>query len=599
MDIQLSAQQQAVVDCTEPRIVVKACPGSGKTFSVAARMAKLLCESNLSRHQGIAAISFTNTACEVIQKELKETFGYANIGYPSFIGTIDSFINMYIFLPYAHLVMGCDCRPEIVGTEFNKWFDYDSAQTRYIRGKHGERIITSCDVNYYFDLISFGLNDQLLRLAPYQAYHFGKADWENPNKKDGSPKKIISELKEMKWKHFNAGKVNQADAIYFTFRILDKYPSIAQNIVRRFPILIIDEAQDATELQMAIIDKLSQHGADSIMLIGDPDQAIFEWNTANPHLFMEKYKSMDWYSLDLSENRRSSEKICQLANRFSGNAMSSIAADKDYAEKPCLKGHLSTSESVNQITDNFIEKCKEIGLNESEYAIVFRGQSFGATYFGLANNDNSDVSRQSSPWKNGYYGVRDIVYGKYLIDQGKYTEGLSLIEKGYYKITKQVRYVSTSTMRMEIAEVGFRSHREKMISFIQRLPSTNKTLLDWITELKQEGIDLTVELGKANISIESLFRASNHQLKQERSYLRTIHSVKGMTLEAILVFLSKKAVQTNYTTILNDSVRYCIHNNEELRIVYVACTRPKKLLWIAVPSDDVECWRNKLFLEHN
>lgn len=55
MDVQLSAQQQAVVDCTEPRIVVKACPGSGKTFSVAARMAKLLQENNLSRHQGIAA----------------------------------------------------------------------------------------------------------------------------------------------------------------------------------------------------------------------------------------------------------------------------------------------------------------------------------------------------------------------------------------------------------------------------------------------------------------------------------------------------------------------------------------------------------------
>ena len=321
MDIQLSAQQQAVVDCNEPRIVVKACPGSGKTFSVAARMAKLLQENNLSRHQGIAAISFTNTACEVIQKELKETFGCRNIDYPSFIGTIDSFINTYIFLPYAHLVMGCNYRPEIVGTTFNKWFDYDPTQTRYIRGKLGERIITSRDANYYFDLISFGLNDQLLRLAPYQAYHIGKADWDNPNKKDGSPKKVISELKEMKWKHFNAGKVNQADAIYFTFRILDKYPSIAQNIVRRFPILIIDEAQDTTELQMAIIDKLSQCGAESIMLIGDPDQAIFEWNTANPHLFMEKYNSPDWHSLDLSENRRSSEKICQLANHFSGNEM--------------------------------------------------------------------------------------------------------------------------------------------------------------------------------------------------------------------------------------------------------------------------------------
>lgn len=595
MAIQLSSQQRAIVDCTEPRIVVKACPGSGKTFSVAARMAKLLGENNLSRHQGIAAISFTNTACEVIQKELKETFGYADIGYPSFIGTIDSFINTYIFLPYAHLIMGCDCRPEIVGTEFNKWHDYDPTQTRYIRGKHGERIITSRDANYYFDLISFGINGQLLRLAPYQAYHFGKADWENPNKKDGSPKKIISELKEMKWKHFNAGKANQADAIYFTFRILDEYPSIAQNIVRRFPILIIDEAQDTTELQMAIIDKLSQYGADSIMLIGDPDQAIFEWNTANPRLFMEKYNSQDWHSLDLSENRRSSEKICQLANRFSGNAMSSIATDKDYAESPCLEKHFNTSESVNQIADNFIEKCKEIGLSESEYAIVFRGQSFGATYFGVVNNDNSDVARQNSPWKNGHYGVRDIVYGKYLIDQGKYSNGLALIEKGYYKTKKQVRYVSLSTIRKEIADIGFRCYRKELLDLIQKLLSTNNTLSNWIAELQQEGINLPIELDKANVSIESLFRTSNHQLRHVRPYLKTIHSVKGMTLEAILVFLSKKAVHTNYTTILNDSVRYNIHNNEELRIVYVACTRPKKLLWIAVPFDDIECWRNRLF----
>lgn len=595
MDIQLSAQQQAVVDCNKPRIVVKACPGSGKTFSVAARMARLLCENNLSRHQGIAAISFTNTACDVIKKELKETFGYPNVSYPSFIGTIDSFINTYIFLPYAHLVMGCDCRPEIVGTEFNKWDDYDSTQTRHIRDKSGRNIIVSRDANYYFDLISFGLNDQLLRLAPYHAYHFGKADWENPNKKEGSPKKIISELKEMKWKHFNAGKVNQADAIYFTFRILDKYPAIAHNIVHRFPILIIDEAQDTTELQMAIIDIFSQCGAESIMLIGDPDQAIFEWNTANPRLFMEKYNSPNWHSLDLLENRRSSESICRLANRLSGNEMQSIANDKDYTECPLLLGYANTPQSVNQITDNFIEKCKEIGLNESEYAVVFRGQSFGATYFGLKNNDNS--VEQHSPWINGHYYVRDIVYGKYLIDQGKYSEGFALIEKGCYKKKKQVRYVSASIIRREASEIGFRSHREKMLSFIQRLPSTNKTLLDWITELQQKGINLTVDLGKANVRIESLFRTVNHQFRQERPYLKTIHSVKGMTLEAILVFLTKKGGNGGYVKMLNDPAQKNIQNKEELRIVYVACTRPKKLLWIAVPKEDVAYWRDKLFEE--
>ncbi len=582
MTIQLSAQQQAIVDCTEPRIVVKACPGSGKTFSVAARMAKLLDENNLSRHQGIATISFTNTACEVIKKELKDTFG-SNISYPSFIGTIDSFINTYIFLPYAHLVIGCDCRPEIVGTEFNKWYDYDASKRSYDRTK----II---DPNYFVDKVSFDLNGEPIPLVPAQEFNFS---WSKMRTVSGQYRKDVADIIAAKRIHFAEGKANQADATYFAFRILNEYPSIAQNIVRRFPILIIDEAQDTTELQMAIIDKLSQYGADSIMLIGDPDQAIFEWNTANPHLFMDKYNSPNWHSLDLSENRRSSEKICQLAKRFSGNTMSSIASDKDYPETPCLKCHLSTPESVNQITDNFIEKCKEIGLNESEYAVVFRGQSFGTTYFGLANNDNS--ARQNSPWLNGHYGVRDIVYGKYLIDQGKYSDGLALIEKGYYKTKKQVRYVSTSTIRKEIADIGFRCYRKKMLDIIQKLPSTNNTLSNWIAELQQRGINLIVGLDKANVSIESLFKTSNHQLQQHRPYLRTIHSVKGMTLEAILVFLTKKAANKNYVNILNNPSQNSIRNNEELRIVYVACTRPKKLLWIAVPSEDIECWTNKLF----
>ena len=584
MDIQLSAQQQAVVDCNEPRIVVKACPGSGKTFSVAARMSKLLRDNKLSRHQGIAVISFTNTACEVIQKELKETFDCRNIGYPSFIGTIDSFINTYIFLPYAHLVMGCDCRPEIVGTEFNKWYDYDASKRGY-KGK-----IT--DPNYFIDKVSFDINGEPISLVPEKEFNFS---WRKMRNKNGQYRKDVAGIIEAKRIHFAQGKANQADATYFAFRILDEYPSVAQNIVRRFPILIIDEAQDTTELQMAIIDKLSQYEAESIMLIGDPDQAIFEWNTANPHLFMKKYNSSDWHSLDLSENRRSSEKICQLANRFSGNEMCSIASDKDYIDEPCIKGHLDTPESVNQITNHFIEKCNEMGLDESEYAVVFRGQSFGATYFGLANNDNSDAVRQNSPWKNGYYSVRDIVYGKYLIDQGKYSDGLALIEKGCYKTKKQVRYVSASTIRSRIAEIGFRTHRENLLKFIQKLPPTNKTLSEWITELQQKGINLTVELDKANVSIELLFRTSNNQLQRVRPYLKTIHSVKGMTLEAILVFLSKKAVSTNYATILNNPEKYSVNNNEELRIVYVACTRPKKLLWIAVPSDDIDCWRNKLF----
>lgn len=592
MTIQLSEQQQAIVNCCEPKIVVKACPGSGKTFSVAARMAKFLRDNNLSRHQGIAAISFTNTACEEIRKQLNATFGYPNMPYPSFIGTIDSFINTYIFLPYAHLIMGCKCRPEIIGNEYNKWYDYDIRQTRRVRNKYGRNIVVARDVNYYFDIVSFGMNGQLLRLAPYQAYHFGKDDWEVPHKKDGSPKKIISELIEMKKQHFKEGKANQADANFLAYRILCQYPSIVKSLAERFPTFIIDEAQDTTELQMAIIDLIAQSGTESIMLIGDPDQAIFEWNTANPSLFIDKYNSPEWYSLDLLENRRSSDKICRLANCFWGNTMNSIANDRDYVEAPKLLDYANTPDSVNQIVEKFIEKCRNIGLNETEYAVVYRGQSFGADYFGLINNENFD--EQSIPWVNGSYFVRDIVHGKFLIDNGKYTKGLALIEIGIYKKEKQVKYVSVNTIKEEIAKEGFRCHRKRIVNFVKCLPTTDKLLSEWIVEAEKNGINFPINTTKADVNIESLFRIPN-QTMQERPYLKTIHSVKGMTLEAILVFLKKKSGTKNYVTILEQTPEQnSIQDNEELRIVYVACTRPKKLLWLAVPIDDLECWRNKL-----
>lgn len=44
----------------------------------------------------------------------------------------------------------------------------------------------------------------------------------------------------------------------------------------------------------------------------------------------------------------------------------SIASDERITDElPCIKGHLDTPESVNQITNHFIEKYNEMGLDES------------------------------------------------------------------------------------------------------------------------------------------------------------------------------------------------------------------------------------------
>ena len=64
----LSDSQREIVFNKSGKFVVRACPGSGKTFCVGARLARLVHEWK-NRHEGIAVLSFTNVAWQEIEKK--------------------------------------------------------------------------------------------------------------------------------------------------------------------------------------------------------------------------------------------------------------------------------------------------------------------------------------------------------------------------------------------------------------------------------------------------------------------------------------------------------------------------------------------------
>lgn len=51
----------------------------------------------------------------------------------------------------------------------------------------------------------------------------------------------------------------------------------------RLPVIILDEAQDCSPLQWRLIRALTKVGTQRMYVAGDDDQAIFEWNGADPH----------------------------------------------------------------------------------------------------------------------------------------------------------------------------------------------------------------------------------------------------------------------------------------------------------------------------
>lgn len=595
----LSDSQKEILKYDNGCVVVKACPGSGKTYSVAARVSRLLSEKEF-KHKGIAAMSFTNVACDEIVDKLRNDFCIKNkIGYPHFLGTLDSFINQYIFMPYGHLYMKCEQRPELVGEPFSTW-----SINRFERDSH-----------QYFDKTTFDINDDLIMIAPNQAFHFIWNYFNQSGEINGNIQNIINSKKSL----FKVGYANQSDANYIALKILQKYPLIAQNIANQFEYYIIDEAQDTNDIQMGIINILNDSGADNFMLIGDRDQAIFEWNNARPELFDEKYNQ--WEKIELNENRRSSGNICKFINYLSSfdriKAVTKSIANYDYV--PSILGYIpekkqrgtqkwiitpeESKASFDKIVSIFCATCEENGIeiNKENVAILYRGQS-KSQFLGV-HRDKFEFSE--SPWISDNYHVKDIVKGKHLYENGSFKEGYRLLEKGIIEAVNKPNdtsfYCTNSFVQSLIDSNGIKEHRDNIFGLVKLIPTTKqKTLNEWIDESNQiffeYKIQFQIEKENGNISIDELFGDNMNHGDVHPFYFGTVHSAKGETFEAVLLLLGKRAgAGMNYCNMLKvNSNTLNPKNQEEMRIVYVGITRPRKILMMAVPEDDVNTWKNKL-----
>lgn len=570
----LTEKQREIVYDKTGLFAVRACPGSGKTYSVAARLAKEIAQWSYL-HKGIAVISFTNVAWEEIRKQIRANSDVKEISLPHFLGTIDAFINRYLVFPLGHLIMGCDKTPQLVGEPYGSW------HARPGRGVDA--------YNQYFDKVSFDLSDQIVSTVPvfpnpffFDPKSFTKA----------VPDGHITNLRSIKLDNWHKGFFTQADASYIALKLLQKYPVIAKILVKRFPFFIIDEAQDTSEIQMAIIDKLLRNGLNNLMMVGDPDQAIFEWNNADPKLFKAKYEMWKDNSAILNENRRSSQAICNFTYKLSSLPNPSCAIASELAPivlSPVICSYEDAK--VDDIITNFRCLCtdNDISITPENVAILYRGNSFSSILTKEATFDPS-----LSPWIDGYHSTRDIIKGKFYFDNISSKQGFDLIKKCYIKNKYRQNCCSDTLISRAYEEIGYRCLVKEIYKLISIMPDTRgATLSEWvqsyntIPELTQfQKLKITDTNGALPVS--SYFANDKVKVKFPDMTVGTIHSVKGETYEAVLIFLKQKPSRGAYYRTLLSQGSYS--DNEEMRIVYVAMTRPRKLLMLAVPEKDTTAW---------
>ena len=259
--------------------LLSARPGTGKTTTLTEYCLDIATDwrSRYQSWQGMAVLSYTNVAKDELELQIRR-LGKANtlLSSPHFVGTLDAFINQMLFLPFgAHIMQYTGARPALVGEPHRQWKSSWQLYRTRPDGAYSPQ---------FFDCYSIGLNGIpfLVDNMPRQI----KADvWARAKQVARSNADNILSMKKHVWRN---GMALQSDAAYIAYQALLASAELTKALVGRFPVLVVDEAQDMTEIQHALIDHLIAAGHKHMILVGDENQAIYEWNTARPQLFVAK-----------------------------------------------------------------------------------------------------------------------------------------------------------------------------------------------------------------------------------------------------------------------------------------------------------------------
>lgn len=275
---------------------IKACPGSGKTTVLLAKLSILSNRMPFTDGSGICVLTHTNVAID----EIKARFGgkaHLLFGYPNFCGTIQSFVDNFLTIPWFNsfnshpLVTVDDERASMVIKKAffaTSWDDQHALNHLFRENREYKK---ACREKRWDDVqkmkAEFVLKTYLdvLNEKYYIKYGDGSSIASSTTKKS-SP--TYSFLHNVRLSAYQEGILKYEDAFSVAIAYHASMPGIKEAFSKRFKYLFIDEVQDSSQLQLDLLDKLFDRTKIVVQRFGDPFQAIYNtendcaWTPINP-----------------------------------------------------------------------------------------------------------------------------------------------------------------------------------------------------------------------------------------------------------------------------------------------------------------------------
>lgn len=605
--MKLTKEQRDAVITTEGNILCVASAGSGKTASFTSRIAYMIKEKGISPYE-IMAVSFTKKASEEMKKRLTKMVGkdssdkvvmgtFHSISYRLMKALDKDFAKLQICPDWWRFSLYNDmCKPKNdknpnglnLGCKAGELASFISYQKANMV-KTTDSVIINEDTDYVD-----GVSRALLQEA-YVNYEFIKN---------------------------NSRQIDFDDMLLLMYKKLKSDEKFRNRLSEQYKYIMVDEFQDSPRIILEIIKMINNK---NVFVVGDFRQSIYKFINANiENILYFKDEFKDTTLIELNKNFRSTQNIVKLSNQIIAN--SPIEKYKDY--KP--------SESVAEVGENIefnlynneydqilsiankVETLNEQGTPLKEMAILVRTNAQTALIEDVfAEKDIPyEVSKSMS-----FFDRKEILdilsYARLSVDReddgsfrriyntpNRYLSKKFIHELETFASDRDMSLMDAIRVTHHNAEWKYKRNLDAIANIINelkfqvesnvnagrflrnivRLTGYTKYVNETTTSAsaideKNESIEKLCEMGAKFPNIKAfLAHVSKIKEKQNKSkgqdavQITTIHSAKGLEWDACFVINCNDGLMPH--TMNNDI-------EEERRLFYVACSRPRKKLHIS------------------
>lgn len=560
----LTPEQQDVVDAPMVPLCVIACAGSGKTKTAVHRLVRMRCDLGEARGR-VALLSFSNVAVDTFRKayddlasSLPSSSGRSRVD----IDTLDSFITTNIIRPHGHRTMKSARAAFLVtgGEAFLEGFKFPTSS--FPQPINALQLVLVNGSEHFF----YVYNDQVEQVDTSIALS------------------LIAKLGRIGAYTHDLGR-------YWAYRILKDRPELLAALARRYPHIVIDEAQDIGSVHQAILDLLIGAGS-CVTLIGDPNQGIYEFAGADGKFLTDYHKRSGVNQHALKKNFRSVPCIVDLANGLCGRR---DIAERSTPSKP--HGAFFTGYKRGQhaqLLTAFQDAMMATGADIKRSAVLCRGRGLAETLRGEEAPAGQGLVKAFAAAAVLRDRRRDFLKAFQLVTVAL----VALLDNAPQGLASQITQPSSNSVDRELRKAIWAFTRDA----VSGLPSSGLVAdVQWhclllarvkvlLANLEAKfGLKQTSNIGRklSKRALPNTPLASAESLADGKATslrIDTVHKAKGESLDAVLYMTTKEHVQALLGGI----------TTEVGRIGYVAATRARDLLWVAVPHNALNELRPKL-----